>query len=572
MTTIALTPANEAAQHTHIEVLPVVRIVIYARLSQNRRGLSTATAIQVEECEREARYYAKEHGVQIVIVDKFEEDDVSASRYSKKPRPLYEQVLHLVRSNKVDMIWSTEPERLCRRPREMDTIIDLSEATALRHLYFTSDDSFDLTTPNGIYHARQAVAAAERESRKISERVKRTLAENARDGLSNGGPRAYGYQKGNMELEPSEVPVLREMAEKVVGGWSIVELAWNLNERGIKSAEGSEWVPATIRQILTNKRYVGIRVHKDMEYPAKWPAIFTTDEWDELQVIIQARNAKYAGRPKPRRYLLTGLLTCGKCGRSLVGQMKYDKPGSPPRRTYMCHKPATISRDEHGCHGVTISATPLEEFIRQAVIDHLDDDNLARLISGEGDDSSRLKELLAERRQRLAHKKSLEDERADGLLDKDEFYRMRNRVDSSIALIDEQIMEARQRHIQMPVSAGQSIEEAYDGGTDGWRRLLLDRVIKGIEIKQSHAKPRFTLRDGTTVIFDTERVAIDWRKLSLSDLYGIAALINGALIVKRPAQGVRRKLSKHKRKPHRSPPRAPVGSFLGGLIQPAGSS
>jgi DNA invertase Pin-like site-specific DNA recombinase len=526
MMTIALPGTDNSVRHARTEVLPVVRIVIYARLSQNRRGLSTATAIQVAECETEARYYAKDDGVQIVIVDKFEEDDVSASRYSKKPRPLYEQVLQLVRTNKVDMIWATEPERLCRRPREMDQIIDLSEETALRYLHFTSDDSFDLSTPNGIYRARQAVAAAERESRKISERVRRTLAENAREGLSNGGPRAYGYQKGNMLLEESEVPVLREMAEKVIGGWSIVELSWDLNERGIKSAEGSDWVPATIRQILTNKRYVGIRVHKDMEYTAKWPAVFTQDEWDELQVTIQARSEKYAGRPKPRRYLLTGLLICGKCGKSLVGQMKYDKVGQPPRRTYQCHKPATVSRDDHGCHGVTINAAPLEEYLRQQVIEHLDDDNLARLLNDDGDGSSRLKELLAERRQKLAHQKSIEDERADGLLEKDEFYRMRNRVISATELLDEQIREARHRRIQLPVSAGQSIEEAYDNGPDGWRRLLLERVIKSVEIKPSIRKPRFIMRDGSSVVLDTDRVVIDWRELSNADLYEIAALVS----------------------------------------------
>lgn len=490
--------------------MPVVRIVIYARLSKNHRGLSTATSIQVDECEREARYYAKVHGYQIVIVERFEEDDVSASKYSTKSRPLYEQTLQLVRQNKVDMIWSTEPERLVRRPREMEEIIDLAETTDLRMIWFTSDEGYDLSTPNGIYRARQAVNAAERESRKISERVKRKLADKAKEGLSNGGRRAYAYKPGNMVLEPPEVLVLREMAQNVVDGWSIVEVTWDLNERDIKTAEGHDWYPATVAATLTNKRYVGIRVHRDVEYPAKWPAVFTTDEWDELQVTIRTRKERYAGRPAPRRYLLTGLLTCGKCGRSLVGQLKYDRGGATPRRTYMCHQPPSVSRDDKGCSGVTVSANALEEFIRQAVVAQLDNDNLARLLSDD-DGMSRLKELLAERRQKLAHKKTLEDERADNLLDKDEFYRMRNRVIAAIALIDEQIIEARQQHIQLPASAGQSIAEAWDANPDGWRRQLTERVIKTVEIRQSHRKPRFALRDGSLAIFDQDRVVIDWR-------------------------------------------------------------
>jgi DNA invertase Pin-like site-specific DNA recombinase len=529
MTTIALPGADNSVRHARIEVLPVVRIVIYARLSQNRSGLSTNTAIQVAECEKEAEWYARDNHVQVVIVERFEEDDKSASKFSTKPRPLFERMLLMTQQNKVDMVWCTEPERLVRRPRQMEDIIDLAETTDLRAIHFTSDDSYDLRTVNGIDRARSAVQRADRESRKISERVKRKLAANAAEGLSNGGPRAYGYQKGNMLLEESEVPVLREMREKIVGGWSFLEVNWDLNERGIKSAEGGEWAAATIRTILTNKRYVGIRVHKGVEYPAKWPAVFTPDEWDELQVIIQDRNESYGDRPKRRRYLLTGLLTCGKCGRSLVGQMKHDKAGSTPRRTYMCHKPPTVSRDDHGCHGVTVNAAPLEEFLRQAVIDHLDGDNLARLLSSGEDSTSRLKELLSERRQKLAHKKTLEDERADGLLGKDEFYRMRNRVVGAITALDEQITEARQQSIQITVSAGQSIAEAYDSGTEGFRRLLLERVIKNVEVKQSSCKPRWVLSDGSSVVFDPERVEIDWRELSNAVLYEVAALINEAL-------------------------------------------
>jgi hypothetical protein len=159
----------------------------------------------------------------------------------------------------------------------------------------------------------------------------------------------------------------------------------------------------------------------------------------------------------------------------------------------------------------------------------LDDENLARLISGNDGGTSRLKELLAERRQKLAHRKTLEDERSDGLLEKDEFYRMRNRVVAAIERLDEEITEARHQHLQLPVTAGQSIEEAYDSSPDGWRRMLLERVTKGIEVKPSHRKPRFMLRDGTTVIFDQERVVIDWRELSNADLYEIAALINEGL-------------------------------------------
>jgi site-specific DNA recombinase len=490
-----------------------LRIVIYARLSKNRHGLSTNTAIQVAECELEAACYARDHGLNLVIVGRFEEDDVSASKYSTKPRPLYEQILQLVRTNKVDMIWSTETERLVRRPREMDDLIDLAETTDLREIYFTSEEGYDLSTPNGIYRARQAVNAAERESRKISRRVKRKLADNAREGKSNGGRRAYGYQSGNMELEPSEVPVIRDIAQKVVSGWSFSEVTWYLNEHGIKSAEGKDWEAATVRAMLQRKRYVGVREHRGTEYAAQWPVVFTSDEWEELQLVIRTRNEQYANVSQRRRYLLTGLLTCGKCGRSLTGQLKYDHQGDTPRRTYQCHKPPAKRRNDRGCSGVTVNANALDEFIRQVIIYRLNTENLTRLLNPDAKDASRLKALLADRKTRLARKKTLEDEHADGTLGRDEYIRMRTRITDTIAKINEEIAEVRQSHVHLPIAAGQSVAEAWDANPDGWRRLLIERLIRHIEIKPSHRKPRFQMRDGTLAIFDKERVVIDWREV-----------------------------------------------------------
>jgi hypothetical protein len=43
-------------------------VAIYARLSKNRGGLSTNTAIQVAECREEAGYIARERGVRLVEV------------------------------------------------------------------------------------------------------------------------------------------------------------------------------------------------------------------------------------------------------------------------------------------------------------------------------------------------------------------------------------------------------------------------------------------------------------------------------------------------------------------------
>jgi site-specific DNA recombinase len=145
----------------------------------------------------------------------FEENDISASRYSTKERPDYESLVELVRQNRIDVIFCTEMERLVRQPRDVEVLIDLAESTNLREIYMTSDEGYDLSNPNGIYRARQAVALAERESRKISERTKRKQADRARNGFSHGGRRCFGYKSGNMDAGFGDIGRLGQCGEYV---------------------------------------------------------------------------------------------------------------------------------------------------------------------------------------------------------------------------------------------------------------------------------------------------------------------------------------------------------------------
>src|SRR5579862_4253664 len=96
----------------------IVRVAIYARLSRDPSGLSPNTAIQVAECLAEARRYALNRRQRVKVVVIFEENDVSASEYSKKERLDFQRLIELIQQNKVDAIFVTEVERLVRQPAE----------------------------------------------------------------------------------------------------------------------------------------------------------------------------------------------------------------------------------------------------------------------------------------------------------------------------------------------------------------------------------------------------------------------------------------------------------------------
>jgi site-specific DNA recombinase len=160
---------------------------VYARLSQDRSGLSENTEIQIEECQD----YALREGLQVVRV--FTDNDISASRYSKKPRPGYEDMLAFLKEGRAQVILVSEMPRLYRRLEELLEIIHLAETSSLRKIETTDGMGYDLSTGQGIHNAVSAVNNAALEARKIYDRTRRKKKVVAMRGGYNGGPRPFGY-------------------------------------------------------------------------------------------------------------------------------------------------------------------------------------------------------------------------------------------------------------------------------------------------------------------------------------------------------------------------------------------
>src|SRR5258708_10824724 len=98
---------------------------IYARLSKRRSRRRTKE--KVEGQVTEAQIYAERNLMTIVLIES--DNDISASKYSTKPRPGYERLIRAIQSGQVEVILVTEMSRLYRRMEELLTLIELSETT-----------------------------------------------------------------------------------------------------------------------------------------------------------------------------------------------------------------------------------------------------------------------------------------------------------------------------------------------------------------------------------------------------------------------------------------------------------
>ncbi|KQS56661.1 hypothetical protein ASG36_16480 [Geodermatophilus sp. Leaf369] len=336
---------------------------IYARISSDQAGEGLGVQRQLEDC----RKLAAELGWQ--VGREYIDNDVSA--YSGKPRPAYLQMLTDISSGDRDGVLVYHQDRLTRRPLELEEFAAVVDAAQLRHVRFVSGAS-QLGAGDGLLVARIMGAVAAEESAAKSRRVKRKLLQNAERGLPHGrSVRPFGFDDDAITHRPAEVALLRELAARFIAGESLRSLCTDLDRRGERTVKGAPWQTHSLRYILSNPRIAGQRVHNgEVLGPAVWAPILDEATFRKVVTTIEGRRA--SGRRAPRRYLLSGLLRCGKCGGKLFASPRADS------RRYVC----LSGPDHRGCGKLTITAPPLEELVIAYVLHRLDSPALADSIAG----------------------------------------------------------------------------------------------------------------------------------------------------------------------------------------------
>jgi site-specific DNA recombinase len=503
-----------------------VRAAIYPRLSKDRTGLSPNTTIQEMECQD----YAAGQGWEVIGV--FPDNDISASRYSSKPRPGYTDLLHAIRTNRVEVVLCTEMSRLYRRIDELIDLIKLAEHTRLRRIETTDGYGYDLSTGEGIHNAISAVNNAQLESRKISDRSKRKKKAMARSGLFGGGRRPFGYdyisatrtnqgqvlEPGRLVPNKQEAEAIKEAATRITGGSSVRSVALWLNDQGLLTTLGNRWTPFNLKRLLLSKTLLGIRAHRTLDpqthqpvtqdYPGTWPAILDEVTHERLKVVLND-EAKLLGMGKRqgRSYLLTGMIACGVCEQPLVGSGS-GKAGHY-ERGYICRK-VSLTGQTIACGTVSRRAAPVEELIRQAVLTALDSPQTLKAIEAEENDNS-FRDVLV----RYAQCKEELDRIAGllrrGIFDERTYLQQRDEIQAEMDKLRQQLDRSGTTRPLTQVGPEQTIAEAWDAQGLDWRRSLVSLVIRKVIIHPGRPGQHKWITERGSWNFKPESVQIIWR-------------------------------------------------------------
>jgi DNA invertase Pin-like site-specific DNA recombinase len=352
-----------------------VKAVIYTRISRDPQHDELGVLRQLKEC----RELCAAKGW--TIVDELKDDDRSA--YSGKRRKGYEAALAMLSDHRATMLVAWHVDRITRQPKELEALIDLIESTRAKVATVTAGE-YDLSTSAGRMAARIVGAVARGESEHKSERAKSKHRELAERGLGRGGGRRpYGYSADGEKLVDSEARVLRRCAERILDGETLHAVIADLNRREVPTTTGAPWSTTVLRRMLLAPRLAGLRAHNgERPVKASWSPILSERDHERLVLVLTDPRRRTTSET-PQRYLLTGLVACGRCGTRLVGQ--------PQRghRTYVCVKSAG------GCGRMRITAEPVEDLVAGAVALALDAPTLADTVAAMTDDSGPFEALAA---------------------------------------------------------------------------------------------------------------------------------------------------------------------------------
>jgi site-specific DNA recombinase len=454
----------------------VTRAALYCRISDDREGRGLGVARQEDDC----RQLCDRRGFH--VVETLVDNDLSA--YSGKPRPGYKRLVELVKAGAVDAVVVWHNDRLTRSPRELEDLIAFVEATNVVIATVTAGD-YDLATPTGRMVARIVGATARQESEHKSERNRRKARELAQAGkLTGGGTRPFGYEADRVTIRQDEADLIRDAVDHLLAGESVYAIVADWRARGVVTPAGKPWQPGPLRRMLASARISGRKTHRGVIQDARavWPGIITPAKSDRVRAVLSVRRTRSA----PRKYLLTGLAVCGRCGTKLVARPRGD--GTP---CYVC--PGV---PEEGCGRIRILSEPLEQLVADTLIEVLDTPKLADAMRTSKSDAVGELQALRDQEEELARMWARREiTRASWQAATDEITKQLDEVRGEL---DD---EARHRVAADLIGAG-GLAKRWAGLGFDQQRLILETLVEAVTVGPG--------RKGYNR-FDPNRISIAWK-------------------------------------------------------------
>ncbi len=494
---------------------PLTPAALYARVSSDRQDVDLSVSAQL----RALKDYARANGYSVA---REYVDEAESGRVADRPqfREMIEEGGKPNAPFEVILVWKFS--RFTRKREHAVAFKSMLRRKGIRVVSITehADDS-----PTGKLMEAIIESVDEFYSENLAQEVVRGMREAASRGFFLGSKAPFGYrrvkvsdgakERPTLEVDPATAPVVKEIFESSLSGYGLKEICRTLNDRGITN-RGKRWYKGGLHYLLTNEAYTGTAVwgrttkvekaQDPVRVEGAWPALVSRELFDAVQQAMRDRAPKVQ-RPGRvgSKFLLSGLLKCGVCGRPYSGQ----GAKSGQFAYYVC---GTLFREGAGtCSARYLNAPRVEDFIvekiRERILTEETIVELVTLVAEEidamaGELSGRLEVIEAELgdvRKRLERLyEALETSELTLEVLSPRIFSLRHREEQLEAAREDAETQLEQRRVELPTTEEikgyvADFREFLQEGTFPERKALIRNFVEGIEVVGDEATLTYTV-------------------------------------------------------------------------------
>lgn len=253
MKNVTVIPARKLANGIPVAVPKKLRVAAYCRVSTDSDEQAGSYDVQIKHYTNQI-----ESNPEWTLAGVFADDGISGT--NTKKRDEFNRMIEKCLAGEIDMVLTKSISRFARNTLDcLKYVRQLKEKGVA--VYFEKENINTLDSKGEVMITIMA-SLAQQESESISKNVKLGIDFRNKQGkVQVNHNRFLGYTKdaeGHLVIDPEQAEVVKRIYREYLEGASLDGIAKGLEADGILTgAGGSRWHTSTLRQILTNEKYIG---------------------------------------------------------------------------------------------------------------------------------------------------------------------------------------------------------------------------------------------------------------------------------------------------------------------------
>ena len=333
------------------------KYIAYCRKSRDE---ADKQVLSIEAQIAELKEFAKREHLEIV-------EFIEEAKTAKMPgREKFADVIKKLEKGYANGILAWHPDRLARNSMDGGKIVYLLDTGKLIDLKFPT--FWFENTPQGKFMLSIAFGQSKYYVDNLSENVKRGLRQKLRNGVWPAKA-PYGYVNNpktrGIDVDSEKSKAIKRVFEMFAeGNRTFTDIAKYLRRFGLMRKNEKPLHINEIRQILSNKFYVGIMFYNGEYHNGNHKCLISKELFQKAQEEIQRRSKHFK---KSYRFPFLGLARCSECGAAITAEQHTKFYKTTNRKvTYIYYR---CTKKLGPCSQTPITSFEMEEKIRKVVSD-----------------------------------------------------------------------------------------------------------------------------------------------------------------------------------------------------------